>query len=129
MRLTAALVTPGAAASARCTLAWHAAQVMPSTGRTTFSVPEVPVISDLLSDDGAVQHAHAARKLVPAGRDRELQDGLRVRWHRSADPEIRDDDFIRARVVFLAIERHPHARSRGHLDRRRRITAFDANGH
>src|SRR4029453_9437480 len=33
MRFTAALVTPGAFESARCTVAWHAAQVMPSTGR------------------------------------------------------------------------------------------------
>ena len=33
IRLTAAFATPGVAVSARCTLAWHAAHVMPSTGR------------------------------------------------------------------------------------------------
>src|SRR4029450_11772683 len=44
MRFTAALVTPGVLASARCTVAWHAAQVIPSTGRVILAVPKVPKV-------------------------------------------------------------------------------------
>ena len=37
MRLTAASVTPGVLRSARCTCAWQAAHVMPSTGSVIWT--------------------------------------------------------------------------------------------
>ena len=50
IRLTAARVTPGAFDKARCTFAWHAAQVMPSTGKVIFSDAGADAVAGAIAD-------------------------------------------------------------------------------
>ena len=108
MRFTFAVATPGVRSSVRCTRPLHAAQVIPVTGMVQDSVGGVSV-SDIVSlgvlrDDAAAQHAHAARELVGPLAGREAHRSGSMGRQIGANPEVGNDDLLRARVGLVAVE-------------------------
>jgi hypothetical protein len=76
IKLTEASRTPGVRVSARCTLAWHAAQVMPPTGISSVSTAAVVPPAVAGSGRGAVVVVRLAMVSVAAMASASFLSGL-----------------------------------------------------